>query len=691
MLRNKYKFNLNVPPPLLANTDEAAQDLLMLCLRKIRDGAPEFGFDTETTGKKVEGVKSKHLDWMSDTVTYWSISFKDKEEFARQFGSEGEYLRYCIPGRYFYEFSPLLENPSAILLTWNGKYDGHVSFNSGIDIWNATVYDAMIMGYLYDENLQGDMSLKSRAWDWCGLSMTKFKDLFGDKDLETGERIKEFSTDLRTLDQAKVSDYASYDAYATLRVYEFLKERLKVQMLAPPHLSDGRSLWDHFLEVEVPMTRTLWCMERRGLAVDVKSLEAVQPSMENEINSLARNINKKSGRMLNVSSPLQLQKLFFGNEENDLNLKPIKLTSTGKPSTDAEVLKELALDGHDIAQMILDYRGLVKFKGTYIDGLVAMSHHFKDSRIHPNFNQYGAKTGRFSTNNPNSQNTPRPDNDRFGIRKAFIPKPGYSLVVSDYAQLEMRITAHFSRDPSMIAAIKEGKDLHCVTVDRMYPTVSYDEVLAAKKAENPTEHQIELKKLRQYCKTIGFGIIYGLGPPGLAADLGIEVDEAADLIHSYLRKAFSGVGNFIDNTHIACAESRKEAPEGVADDDPRYVPFVRTLVGRKRRLPDITHSNYKLKSRAERQSVNAIIQGSAGDIIKSAMLRIHFCPQLEEMGVYLTNQIHDELVLEAPTSVAEEAKELVQHYMENPFGDDVHLRVPLPVDIHCVQRWADAK
>lgn len=997
MLRNKYKFNLNVPPPILADTDEEAQDLLMLCLRKIREGAPGFGFDTETTGKKVEGVKSKQLDWMTDTVTYWSLSFKDEAEFARRFGAEGEYLRYCIPGHYFYEFSPLLENPDALLITWNGKYDGHVSYNSGIDIWNTTVYDAMIMGYLYDENLQGDMSLKSRAWDWCGLSMTKFKDLFGDKDPETGERIKEFSTDLRTLDQAKVSDYASYDAYATLRVYEFLKPLLEVQMLAPPHLSDGRSLWDHFIEVEVPMTRVLWCMERRGLGLDVESLEEVQPGMEKEINELARSINKKSGRMLNVNSPLQLQELFFGSGENDLNLEPVKLTGTGKPSTDADVLKKLSMDGHDIARMILDYRGLVKFKGTYIDGLVAMSRYFPDNRIHPSFNQHGAKTGRFSTNNPNcfdaeteiltirgwvpfpeldefdivaqwheggrvnftkpnevikvtysgdmvhvsnkhidlmmtpnhrcplrnrktgdlktflaedykedmhqlhggmydgdgidfsddylrliiaaqadghwresgglsfyfnkkrkakrlekllkscgvtyytsideertnsakykysihkedmpslrqwigpervigpwvtslsrkqldvfcseiffwdgyhegqtmyasaekrsadwvqialtlsgrraqvreyygskkvsyqvdhtprdyslttnivfeevphdgpvycvtvptgfiivrrngkacvsgnSQNMPRPDNDRFGIRKAFISKPGSLLIVGDYEQLEMRIMAHFSRDPSMIAAIQEGKDLHCVTVDRMYPHVSYDDVFTAKKADSPTEDQKELLKLRQHCKTIGFGIIYGLGPPGLAEDLGIEIDEAGDLIHSYLRKAFVGVGNFIDNTHALCAESRKEAPEGVADDDPRYVPYVRTLVGRKRRLPDITHSNYKLKSRAQRQSVNAIIQGSAGDIIKAAMNRIHYCPHLEELKYFPINQIHDELVGEAPEDTAEEALSIIKHYMENPFGEGVSLRVPLPVDIKIVSRWADAK
>jgi DNA polymerase-1 len=338
-------------------------------------------------------------------------------------------------------------------------------------------------------------------------------------------------------------------------------------------------------------------------------------------------------------------------------------------------LKEFSRQGHEIATLILEYRKLVKFKSTYIDALTTLADHFQDKRLHPNFNQYGAKTGRFSTSNPNSQNIPTPDNDEFGLRKAFIPRPGYKLVVGDYEQLEMRIAAHLSSDKAMLEAILSGMDMHCVTITRMYPNISYEEAFAAKEAEEPTDAQKALKKLRKECKALGFGIIYGLGPKGLSEDLGISFDEADIKIKTYLRKAFRGLGDHIEATKERCRDDK----------------YVRTLTGRRRNLPDINHPTREMRFRAERQAFNASVQGSAGDIAKGAMIRIESCERLEELGAWLINQIHDELVIEIPEQNAEEALPIIKHYMENPFGDGVSLKVPLPVDIKIVGRWADAK
>lgn len=684
--KDVYRFSTDIPDPINITTDEEAEALLLECMQRVREGHVLFGYDIESHAMAIPNVaKGKILDWMKDTVTFWSLSHK----------FDDGYRRYCLECQHLHLFSPLLENPDAWLLTWNGKYDAHVSFNSGIDIRNAVLVDVMIMSCLYDDNQIRDNSLKSRAEDWCGLRMTKYKDLFGDCiDPETGRKAKEFSTSLYDLPIEKVADYASYDAYATLKVYEFLKENLELIPTSPGQLDDGRTLWDHFREVEIPMTSSLWCMERRGMGINTASLEEIRPEIQDDIENMARDINRLAKRNLNVSSPKQLSQLFFGDGENDYGLKPIKLTGTGAASTNEEVMNILAEEGYEVAQKILSYRKLVKFKSTYIDTLIEMAAHHVDGRIHPNFLQHGAVTGRFSARNPNSENMPRPDNDNFGIRKAFVARPGYVLIVSDYEQLEMRILAHFSKDKYMISAIRDGKDIHCFTVSRMHDGITYEEAaeaVAACKAGNPTSRQKELKQLRQDDKPIGFGIVYGKGPSGLAQDLDISKDDAEDKLNHYLRKAFPGVGNFIDNTRAQCAGERIDPPDDIPADHPHYCPFVRTLVGRRRRLPDIDHSNWTLRNNAKRQSVNAIIQGSASDIVKSAMLRIHFCPHLDELGVWMTNQIHDELVFEVPENNAEEALPIIKHYMENPFGDDIQLRVPLPVDIGVYGNWADAK
>jgi DNA polymerase I-like protein with 3'-5' exonuclease and polymerase domains len=283
----KYSWNVEVPPPIYIADDQQAQDLLRTCLSLSRQfpGVP-FGFDTETHAKKIEEVGKRVLDWMADTVTFWSLAYHHPET--------GQYSRYCLQGQHLNLFSPLLENPDVTFALWNAKYDAHVCFNSGIDLWNANLRDALIMAFLFDENLQGMMSLKERAKEWIDLKMTKFTDLFGVKG-EGGERIKEFETSLFDLPVDKVADYASLDAYATLMLYEYLVEKLTGIPLSPDTPSDTRTMMDHFLEVEVQITKILWRMERRGLGIDIQSLQSMKPGLEKRISVLARSINRLAG------------------------------------------------------------------------------------------------------------------------------------------------------------------------------------------------------------------------------------------------------------------------------------------------------------------------------------------------------------------------------------------------------------
>jgi len=678
------RFNLDVPPPEYVEDDEAASQLLQTLMQKVEEDPEEaIGFDTETHALSIPttGSGKKPLDWMRDTVTFWGLSQK----------LNGRYHRWCLQSQHFHLFSPLLENPKAKLVTWNGKYDAHIAWNCGIDIWNSNYIDCMAMGYLVDENLQGSMSLKDRAKEgfvkdyqkpfedvtpWVPLNMTKYKDLFGGIiDPTTGRQAKEFATDLRHLPIDKVVDYSSLDPYATLKLYEHLET-----LLTRLPMGKDYTMLSYFYEFEQLCTKALWRMERRGLGIDVDHFKKLAPVMETEMLSIEKQINNKAGRPINLKSTRQLAELFFGSKKaGGLGLNPIKMTKGGqtapKPSTDERVLATLAADGVEIAQILMRHRKIGKILSTYVRPIITMVDHHEDGRLHPGIKQFGARTGRFSQVAPNGQNVPRPDKDEWGIRSAFVPRPGHKLLVGDYATLEMRIMAHFSRDKNMIGAILDGKDLHCVTVSRMHDGISYDEVYEAKKAEERTERQEYLVRLRSEDKAVGFGIIYGAGPKRISEELEIPKDEAKEKIRSYFQ-AYPGVDVYMKETKADC----------------RRHGYVTTLLGRRRRLPDITHGNSMLRSSAEREAINSPIQGSAADITKAAMLNIEKCPRLNELGAQMINQIHDEIVCEVPEEHAEEARAIMQDYMEHPFGDEEWpLCVPCPAEVLIVDRWSDAK
>ena len=727
-----------IPEPEYVENDRQAVALLRTLMRKVVEEPGDLiGFDTETHGKKLPFTvgNSKPLDWMSDTVIFWSLSCK----------LDGEYRRWCLQQRHFQTFAGLLENPQAWLVAWNAKYDAHVSWNSGINLWEAKIVDGLVLAYLFDEN-RNDHGLKSCAEDWRGLHMTKYKDMFGDRD-EHGNKVKEYETSLLDLPLDKVVDYASYDAYAALVTVEWLIERLSTM---PLNYQD-KHLWDHFKDTEMDITRILWRMERYGLGVDIEYLNSKIPEISIEIDKVTRDINRMVGKPVNVDAPKQLSELFFGDKTcGGMGLKALKLTKSGaQASTNKDVLNALDEAGVELASMVLRARKLNKIRSTYLTTLKALAEYYEDGRIHPNFHQHGARTGRFSTTCPNSQNFPRPDEDEWGIRKAFVAPDGKKLIVSDYEQLEMRIMADRAQDPVMIKAIQDGKDLHCFTVAKMNPKVTYDEAKAAKEAKDnkeATKYQLSLCQLRQDMKAVGFGIIYGAGPPNISQRIKISDDEieqrmlkmgdkelgkrmsklmrknplfteekaritvvrqavAADKIAAYFQ-VFPDVKTYMDAIPEECRASVVEFP---VPEDPHHAQklqrhgdyyegytqdwgFVRTLVGRYRRLEEIDHrDNWIMRGHAEREAVNVTIQGTAADIVKAAMLLIDSCPRLRVLGAHLLNQIHDELVLEVPEEYAEEAADLVKQYMEHPFGQRDALCVPIPISMKICSNWAEGK
>ena len=305
-------------------------------------------------------------------------------------------------------------------------------------------------------------------------------------------------------------------------------------------------------------------------------------------------------------------------------------------------------------------------------------------------------TGRLSSTDPNIQNIPRPGNDKFMLRHAFVADPGYILIVADYEQLEMRVMAHCSQDKNMLSAIRDGVDLHCYTVSRMFG-VDYEEVISAKRADEPTVEQKKLKELRQAAKAIGFGLIYGIGARklghNLTKDFGrlVTQQEAKNLMEKYFQ-VFEGTRFYIKNTKKECKESSLVVKDSTIPNSGAGVPFVNTITGRFRRLPQINARNKFDSSQAERQSVNSIIQGTAADIAKFAMLKVNNDDLLKSLGIELLLQVHDELIFQCPDdpSIIERGKGRIKELMEHPF-DGFELDVPIPTTCDYAYSWGDAK
>jgi len=435
-----------------------------------------------------------------------------------------------------------------------------------------------------------------------------------------------------------VVNYAAEDADITLQLREKLEPMLDE--------SKVRKLFD---EIEVPLVPVLGAMEAEGVKLDTDALKESSKQLAGEIAVVEKEIHEMAGEVFNIGSPKQLGIILF--EKLVITDKP-KRTKTKQYSTGEDVLSRLE-NKHPIVSKILDYRSLAKLKSTYVDALPALINP-RDGRLHTNYNQAVAATGRLSSNNPNLQNIPIRTEKGREIRKAFIPRnEDYTLLAADYSQIELRIIAELSQDEAMMDAFIKGIDIHTATAARVYG-VGVDEVT---------------KDLRRNAKTVNFGIVYGISAFGLSERLNIPRYEARDIIEQYFAQ-YPGVKKYMEqNIQFA-----------------RDHGYVETMMGRRRYLRDINSSNHTIRSFAERNAINAPIQGSSADMIKIAMINIFNEMSERKMKSKMIMQVHDELVFDAHKDELEILKPLVEEGMKNA----IKLEVPVVVDMNTGSNWLEA-
>jgi DNA polymerase-1 len=441
-----------------------------------------------------------------------------------------------------------------------------------------------------------------------------------------------------TVEVQRAALYSGFDADATLRLAEVLDRRL-----------DAENLRGVFSGIDMPLLDVLVSMETTGVRIDVPLLQRLSREMGEQITVLRAEIQKLAGREFNVDSPRQLAAILF----DELHLPPVSKTAKSRVASTRDEDLEILAERHPLPARVRDYRVLAKLRSTYVDALQALVNP-ETGRVHTSFHPTGAATGRLSSSDPNLQNIPVRTAEGRKIRAAFVPREGWSLVSADYSQIELRVMAHQSADPELIATFERGEDIHRLTASRIY-NVPYAAVSGDQ---------------RRAAKTINFGILYGMGPQRLARDLGITMTEAKELIASYFGR-FPTIRAYIDGT-IARAER-----DG----------FVSTLFGRVRRFPELSSTSRFQRQLAVRQAVNSTIQGTAADLMKIAMVRLHRLIVERGLAARLLIQVHDELVLESPPGELPALEATIREAMEKipPFT------VPLTVDIAAGPDWLSAK
>jgi DNA polymerase-1 len=526
-------------------------------------------------------------------------------------------------------FEPLFENP---FITWVGqnlKYDMLVLKWYDYEL-KGNIFDTMLAHYVIDPDGKRSMDLLSAQY--LGYEPVAIEELIGKKGKNQGN--------MKDVELEKIKDYAAEDADITMRLKHAFTPLLQ-----------AKEVEQVFLEVENPLVRVLADMEFEGIRVDIDFLNEYSKELEREARISEERVYQLAGVRFNLSSPRQLGEVLF--EKLKLDPKARK-TKTGQYATGEDVLLKLSHTS-EIVNDILAYRELTKLKSTYVDALPLMINK-KTGRVHTSYAQAVAVTGRLSSNNPNLQNIPIRTDRGKEIRKAFVPRQnGHVLLSADYSQIELRIVAAISGDPAMCDAFAKGKDIHTATAAKVY----YVE-------------ESEVTKVQRYkAKSVNFGIIYGQGAFGLADNLGISRTEAKEIIDNY-KKQFNGIQKYMDNTINFAREHG----------------FVKTLMGRKRWLKDINSANFTVRGFAERNAINSPIQGTAADMIKMAMIKIHHEFKARKFKAKMVLQVHDELVFDAPIEEAEIIKPVILDCMRTalplPNG------VPVEAEIGEGENWLEA-
>jgi len=520
---------------------------------------------------------------------------------------------------------PWLEDGSKRKIGQNLKYDQHVLANHGVRL-AGVAHDTLLQSYVLESHARHDMD--SLAERHLGLRTITYDEVTGKGAGRIG---------FEEVDVQRATDYSAEDADVTLRLHRVLH----------PRLTADEKLAYVYGSIEMPVREILFRVERNGVLIDAARLEAHSRELGAKMLELEERAYREAGQPFNLNSPKQIGEIFFDR----LKLPVVKKTPSGAPSTDEDVLERLALD-YPLPKTLLEYRALSKLKSTYTDKLPRMVN-AKTGRVHTNYGQATAVTGRLASNDPNLQNIPVRTPEGRRIREAFVASPGHRIVSADYSQIELRIMAHISEDSGLLDAFARGEDIHRATAAEIF-------------GRDPREVTPEE---RRYAKVINFGLIYGMSAFGLAQQLGLERATAQAYIDSYFAR-YPGVAKYMEATRQAAREQG----------------YVETVYGRRLWLPEIRSSSPARRAGAERAAINAPMQGTAADLIKLAMIAVQGWIDAGGLGTKLIMQVHDELVLEVPEGELARAKDELPRLMTGVAS----LRVPLVVDVGVGRNWDEA-
>jgi DNA polymerase-1 len=569
-----------------------------------------FSFDTETT----------NLNPMLAQLVGISFSMISGKAFYIPVGHVGlEKIKQLPLEQVIKKIKPIMEDRRLKKIAHNSKYDIEIMAGQGVHI-EGLAFDTMVAAYLMGEKA---INLKALAFSRLGIEMTPISEIIG-------SGAKQICISHAGIE--RTGNYACADADVTKRLATLFDDELHQQ-----------GLWELFIEVEMPLIPVLTRMEMNGVVIDSEFLEKMSHRIGERLLALEREVYGHAGHKFNINSPRQLGLVLF----DELKMPVSGRTKSGY-STNAVVLENLR-SIHPIIELIIEYRQLTKLKSTYIDALPAMINP-RTKRLHTCFNQTRTATGRLSSSEPNLQNIPVRGEQGKEIRQAFVAPPGYRLLSTDYSQIDLRVLAHLSDDPELIATFQQDRDIHTATAARLFRV---------------SEGKVTLD-MRRLAKTVNFGVIYGMSSYGLEQATELSREDASDFINAYFEK-YPKVKQYMESIKQRTRESG----------------FVQTLLNRKRAIPEINSANRNLREAAERMAINMPVQGTSADIIKVAMLRLDAEMIDRKMKSKMILQVHDELIFEVPEDEIEKMKKLVPHIMST----SLELNIPLKIDVKIGKNW----
>ena len=589
---------------IVATTDELESMIEQLV------AAGSFAFDTESSSTDPMAAELAGLSFAVPEGPAWYVPVGHRE--GRQLPLE-EVLA---------SVRPLFTADGVSRVAHNANYDLTLLSNYGIDPQGVIDHDTMIAAHLLGNNRLG---LKTLALSILGHEMTEITDLIG-----RGAKQKTFN-------EVAIEDgapYAAADADFTLRLRQQFEPVLERQ-----------GFDDLMADVELPLVPVLVDMQRSGVRLDSGILHEMSRDLKEQLDQIETDLYGDIGHSVNINSPKQLSDLLFG----ELGLPKTRRTKSGY-STDANALESLK-GMHPVVDRILDYRQVSKLKSTYVDALPEMVN-AGTGRIHTSYHQTGSATGRVSSSDPNLQNIPVRTELGRQVRRAFVADGGCQLLSADYSQIELRVLAHLSQDPSLLEAFRRGEDIHAATASQMF---------------NVPINEVDSEQ-RRIAKVLNFGVIYGLGPYGISQQTGFSREEGRNFIDTYLSR-YPGINDYLESVK----------------DQARATMYAETLLGRRRYFPDIQSTNHNTRAAAERMAINMPIQGTAADIMKKAMINVHARMQREQMRSRMILQVHDELVFEVPDDEMNHMTALALDEMPAALDLDVTLKV----DVKSGHSWGD--